>query len=343
MRKFLLTILVFTFVAMSSCYAYTNDKKPQFGKAVSSNIVLFEEDDVLSVDYSRYLDVMSKTVQDTWRPQSYHKDLTLKVIALIKRDGTLKRYKVIKSSGYKDVDFTALAALQVNVPYEKFPEGSTEKYIKAIFTFDRYLIGSVRKNTNTRTANDSAYRTAVIPDTQTDFLRNYTDISGDANIQPTRQLELYAYNQLTDPAQKALCKQYLDYVTSTMQQKLVIDDDMPLSSFRFNIKKDGTVENVRLITSSDGKVKAEEVAIQISKIIFRGFPQGLNFKNNKVTVEYQVGESLLNEQFFNWDDNTENYIPFTDEDVKREERFDVQPKFKEVPLFVPITDDEITL
>ena len=341
MKKFLLTILVFTFITMSACYASANNNKPQFGRTVSSSILPLN-DQIPSIDYSQYINYISKKVQNTWRPQSYHKNLSLTVHALFKNDGTIRRYKVVESSGYKDVDFTALAALQVNSPYEKFPEGATDKYIKVKFVFDRYLIGTVMQNSSRE--NKLLYGTQTTTNTpQGDLLRSYNSIPVNTNIQPTQELENYVYDQLTNPAQKDLCKEYLDYITATIQQKVLTDDNMPLSYFRFNIKKDGTVENVRLITSSDGKVKAEEVAIQISKIIFRGFPQGLNFKNNKVTVEYQFGEGLLDEKFFNWDDSGENYVPFTDEDVRREERIQAQPQFKDVPLFVPITEDEISL
>ena len=328
MKRFLLTLILLTFAFYGNSSAFAKSSNSNYGKSVTSYIVL-DDDEVLSVDYGKYLNKINSIVRKTWLPQSYRKDLKISVIALFKNDGTVKRYKVLRSSGSKSVDITALAALQVNSPFDVFPAGAEEKFIRVKFLFSRYLL-------NGKTANYN--------DNQEDYSYNFNNYQtpvpySNSIVEPTPQFELCAYDQLLDPSQKGLLKNYLDYVTGTLKGAInVTDEDAPLSYFRFNIRPDGIAENIKLITSQDGKTFAENVAVQISNIIFRKFPPELRLKNNRLTVEYHIGTGTLEGASFT--DNSFEFKPFTLDDVQGVQ---TQPRLREVPLFEPITNDEFHL
>lgn len=86
--------------------------------------------------FKGYMYRMQKNIKSNWNPPSQEVSRGVTILYTINRDGTLKKYKVLKSSGVKELDDAAVEALIKSFPFEPLPEGFGGKSVDVQFTFD---------------------------------------------------------------------------------------------------------------------------------------------------------------------------------------------------------------
>lgn len=86
--------------------------------------------------FKGYMYRMQKNIKSNWNPPSQEVSRGVTILYTINRDGTLKKYKVLKSSGVKELDDAAVEALKKSFPFEPLPEGFGGKSVDVQFTFD---------------------------------------------------------------------------------------------------------------------------------------------------------------------------------------------------------------
>ena len=138
MKRFLLLIIFLIF--MLPVYSADLDVKGRlkFGKEVS---ITLQENTVLSANFDEYLNNLSENLRKRWNPPNHNKDLRVVLRISIHNDGSLKSMKVIRTSGFNNVDRSALALIQENSPFASFPSGAKEQSLNFIVTLDRYILG----------------------------------------------------------------------------------------------------------------------------------------------------------------------------------------------------------
>ncbi len=86
--------------------------------------------------FKNYMYRMQTKIKSNWNPPSQDVSRGVTLLYTINRDGTLKKYKVLKSSGVKELDDAAIEALKKSFPSEPLPEGFGGKSVDVQFTFD---------------------------------------------------------------------------------------------------------------------------------------------------------------------------------------------------------------
>ena len=86
--------------------------------------------------FKNYMYNMQTKIKSNWNPPSQDVSRGVTLLYTINRDGTLKKYRVLKSSGVKELDDAAIEALKRSFPSEPLPEGFGGKSVDVQFTFD---------------------------------------------------------------------------------------------------------------------------------------------------------------------------------------------------------------
>lgn len=88
-------------------------------------------------DSQSYMEYLQRTLRLNWTPPKYEQDANVVVEFNIKPDGTIFDEKVMKTSGSRELDNSALFAIRKANPLRKLPNDLlNEKDVKINFTFD---------------------------------------------------------------------------------------------------------------------------------------------------------------------------------------------------------------
>lgn len=89
----------------------------------------------MSPEITSYMRTTQVKIKNNWKPSS---DKSGRVILSYKinKDGTLKEYKIISSSGVKELEEEAINALKKSIPFEPLPKAFDGDNVDVQFTFD---------------------------------------------------------------------------------------------------------------------------------------------------------------------------------------------------------------
>lgn len=87
-------------------------------------------------DYGAYMSELQRRIKRNWRPPKAQEDKRVKVYFRIARDGRLLSLKIAHSSGYREADQAALAAVRLSAPFRPLPPGERKPDLPIEFTFD---------------------------------------------------------------------------------------------------------------------------------------------------------------------------------------------------------------
>ncbi|GEM_PF-472860 len=88
-----------------------------------------------NVDMGPYMKEMKQLIQSKWTPPKGMNEKHVVAVFTIKRNGTILDPTIVESSGDKEVDASALSALNASSPLPKLPAGSPH-YIQIKYKFD---------------------------------------------------------------------------------------------------------------------------------------------------------------------------------------------------------------
>ena len=259
MKRFLLLIIFLIF--MLPVYSADLDVKGRlkFGKEVS---ITLQENTVLSANFDEYLNNLSENLRKRWNPPNHNKDLRVVLRISIHNDGSLKSMKVIRTSGFNNVDRSALALIQENSSFASFPSGAKEQSLNFIVTLDRYILGHP-----TIKANDTMI------------------------VLSERSLKDYTYLTLNSEDEKGVCKDYLKTVTKSLKESLILSNHprILMSYFKFDITRSGQIANIEMTRTSGDKNFNNEILEKLQASTLPEFPAELSA--DKITVEYRIGNN----------------------------------------------------
>jgi TonB family protein len=86
--------------------------------------------------FAGYMRRMQMKIKTNWEPPKQESSKRVVVFYTIKKNGKLGSYKIITSSGNKELDKAAIKALKKSAPFEPLPEGFTKDHVDIQFTFD---------------------------------------------------------------------------------------------------------------------------------------------------------------------------------------------------------------
>lgn len=122
-----LSIVLAVSVALGGSYAYAKIwTKKSTQKAIEQNPDMFKG----------YMYRMQTKIKSNWNPPKQEVSSRVTVFYSINKDGSLREYKILKSSGVKELDNAAIEALKKSFPSEPLPEGFGGKSVDVQFTFD---------------------------------------------------------------------------------------------------------------------------------------------------------------------------------------------------------------
>ena len=132
MNKFLkfilLIMLVFGFCGLSGSIAQA---------IVSDDKNLTQSAEVAKeVDFGPYMREMQRKIKLNWNPVKSETSSSVVLKYQIKKDGSLGEYSVLKSSGDKKVDNSAIKALKKSFPFRPLPKAFAGDKIDVQFTFN---------------------------------------------------------------------------------------------------------------------------------------------------------------------------------------------------------------
>ena len=122
------SVLLAIGIVFSGSYVYARVTKNQkkIEKTLNENPDIFKD----------YMYRMQKNIKSNWNPPEQEVSRSATVLYTINKDGTLKKCKVLKTSGVKELDEAAIEALKKSFPFEPLPEGFDGKSVDVQFTFD---------------------------------------------------------------------------------------------------------------------------------------------------------------------------------------------------------------
>ena len=86
--------------------------------------------------FKSYMRRMQMKIKSNWEPPKQETSKRVVVFYTIKKNGKLGSYKILTSSGNKELDKAAIKALKKSAPFEPLPEGFTKDHVDVQFTFD---------------------------------------------------------------------------------------------------------------------------------------------------------------------------------------------------------------
>lgn len=125
MKKVLSTILILT-VILTGAWNYSNAQQTE-----KHNTLQVEE-----VDFGPYMSKMQKEIKANWNPPNIKTTKHVVLLYKINNDGTVPKSEILKSSGSKKMDASALEALNKSAPFSPLPKKYKGTSVDVQFTFD---------------------------------------------------------------------------------------------------------------------------------------------------------------------------------------------------------------
>lgn len=86
--------------------------------------------------FNAYMRDMQRRIKLNWDPPKQEVSKSVTLLYTINKDGSLKKYKVLKSSGDKYLDNAAIKALKDTSPFRPLPKEFEGESVDVQFTFD---------------------------------------------------------------------------------------------------------------------------------------------------------------------------------------------------------------
>lgn len=230
------------------------------------NIEFVSSDDNSSTaNYFEYLYDLNSRMKRAWNPPTHARSSkTVFQFDMNPKRQTTNHICLLRTSGYKDVDQSAMATLRKDVLFKNLPDEEYDGRVTLKATFIRSV-----------------------------FARPDIKNNGTVIAMTKRAKKSYAKN-IDMLSQKNICKQYVKFVDRRLKDKLILSDHpaMYASVFQFDILKDGSVSNIKITVNSQNKSFNDDVINKLSNMKFNPFPPAL--LEDKITLEYYVSNHLKN-------------------------------------------------
>lgn len=92
-------------------------------------------------DFQPYIEELQRVIKQNWTPIKTKNSEQVIVIFKIDKEGYLKQFKILTSSGDKDVDNAAVSAVKATFPFKPLPNQCVKPTIDVIFTFNYNIYG----------------------------------------------------------------------------------------------------------------------------------------------------------------------------------------------------------
>ena len=262
MKKFL--ILLIAVLIATPVFAFSFDKKGhlKFGKSVNIEVVPPYNNDFV-VQHRVYFSDLESVMENSWRPPIHIKSSrTVYTFEINPEKKTINHINLLRTSGFEDVDRSAMATLRQDVIFKNFPDEKYDENIVFKATFIRSVLGR--------------------PEVQ----------NNDTVIVMTQNCKKALAKSMKAPFQKQFGKKYIEQITKELKRDFILSDHpaMFMSVFKFDILKDGSVDNVVVTTTSGVRNLNEDVIKKLSGTQFEPLPPIL--LKDKITLEYKISNHI---------------------------------------------------
>ena len=96
----------------------------------------FSENAVGDVDFGPYMREVQRHIKRNWNPPRKNEPYTVIVRYKINKDGTCPSVRIVQSSGIRECDEAAIAAVKKTAPFKPLPSGFKGNDVEVEFTFD---------------------------------------------------------------------------------------------------------------------------------------------------------------------------------------------------------------
>ena len=257
MKKFL--ILLISVLIATPAFAFSFDKRGhlKFGKTV--NIESVSSLDNSFTSYRGYISDLESAMKSVWNPPTHIKSSrTVYNFEINPKDKTISHINLLRTSGFEDVDRSAIATLRQDIVFKNFPNENYNEKIIFRATFTRSVLGKSDVNNN------------------------------DTVIVMTQNCKKTFFKSMKAPFQKRCGKAYLKQVTKELKRDFILSDHPAISMavFKFDVLKDGSVDNVVVTATSGDRKFNNDVIKKLSVTQFEPLPPLL--LKDKITLEYKI-------------------------------------------------------
>lgn len=89
-----------------------------------------------SVDFAPFMKKLQREIKLNWKPPKKNKSNRVVLLFTVSKNGKVSNIKVLKSSGYEDVDKSAIKAVKDTAPFDPLPAEFEDNQVDIQFTFD---------------------------------------------------------------------------------------------------------------------------------------------------------------------------------------------------------------
>lgn len=129
MKKILSISLILAFI-LTGVINYTFAKESTNTTDNKNNLTVEE------VDFGPYMSKMQREIKANWNPPNIKTTKHVVLLYKINKDGTVPKSEILKSSGSKKMDASALEVLNKSAPFPPLPKKFKGDNIDVQFTFD---------------------------------------------------------------------------------------------------------------------------------------------------------------------------------------------------------------
>ncbi len=89
-----------------------------------------------SVDFAPFMKKLQRDIKLNWKPPKKNESNRVVLLFTVSKNGKVSNIKVLKSSGYKDVDKAAIKAVKDTAPFQPLPAEFEDNQVDIHFKFD---------------------------------------------------------------------------------------------------------------------------------------------------------------------------------------------------------------
>lgn len=87
-------------------------------------------------NFTPYMKRLQRKIKNNWHPPKSNKSRRVVILFKIAKKGEMVKYKILQSSGDKNIDAAAIKALKKSAPFAPLPRKFKGKSVDIQFTFD---------------------------------------------------------------------------------------------------------------------------------------------------------------------------------------------------------------
>ena len=262
MKKFLFLVIGLLF--FSPAFGFNFDSTGHFNAGESVNIEIIKPQEDFNIDnYIDYISNLNSNLKNNWNPPTHLKSSkTVYIFEINPQKQVINHIKLVRTSGFKDVDRSALALLRNDIIFKEFPKSSENTKLTIKATFVRSVFG------------------------RPDVINNgaVTVLTKDSKRNQIKKAEGFS--------QKIYCRRYINKVTQQLKKEFELSDYPAVfqSVFDIEINRYGKVDKVSLTATSSDRNFNKEVMTRLYNTQFVSFPD--KFLLPKINLEYKISNHL---------------------------------------------------